>query len=348
MLFDLLKSRFYLYRCIGQLKLRLKAIRSNKVFACKALHGESGYNICINSDLTVSCNCQDYDGSGHIGDLKVEGFEEIIFGEKSQRFREALASCRFPVNVCWVCSDFILVNESEKHKYLNEPKLPKGIMVENTVLCNLSCVGCNRNKLMNIRSHKKLPSGGIEIISDIVSTYQIKNISFFNLGEPFISDKCADEIKTLKMKNKDARVITSTNGVYLDSLEKMDAALLLDHIYFSIDGSNQDTLTKYQIGGDFEKTYNNMKAIVELRNKRGATVPVIEWKYVLFRWNDHPLHIKKAIALARQAKVDIISFWPGGATLTYRSFRYHLHPFYKKLGKKSWKGREIDFRTETV
>jgi len=37
-------------------------------YYCKALSGLSSYNICINCDLTVSCNCQDYDGSGQIGE----------------------------------------------------------------------------------------------------------------------------------------------------------------------------------------------------------------------------------------------------------------------------------------
>ena len=40
---------------------RLKGQR----FYCRALAGESEYNLTINCDLTVSCNCQDYDGSGH-------------------------------------------------------------------------------------------------------------------------------------------------------------------------------------------------------------------------------------------------------------------------------------------
>ncbi len=38
-------------------------------FYCRALGGESEYNLAIHCDLTVSCNCQDYDGSGQIGDL---------------------------------------------------------------------------------------------------------------------------------------------------------------------------------------------------------------------------------------------------------------------------------------
>ena len=55
------------------------------------LHGESDYNITINSDLTVSCNCQDYNGSGHLGDLKKDSFEKVFFGPVAKNFREKLA-----------------------------------------------------------------------------------------------------------------------------------------------------------------------------------------------------------------------------------------------------------------
>ena len=222
---NLLQLRFCVYKLIGQSKLRLKAKITNRVFACKALQGESGYNICINSDMTVSCNCQDYDGSGQIGDLKTQTLPEIFSGKKAQAFREKLASCHFPTSTCWVCSDFCLINKSEKIKYLTKYKIPqKGIMVENTVLCNLSCLGCDREKLLSIRSINCLPDGAIEKISDMLSKHSIKNVSFFNLGEPFLSEKFAHEIKTLRMMNNDVRIITSTNGVFVDTTEKMEAA----------------------------------------------------------------------------------------------------------------------------
>src|SRR3954471_13442021 len=58
---------------------RLKGQR----FYCSALAGQSDYNITVNCDLTVSCNCQDYDGSGHFGDLNKTSFKEAFFGAKA-------------------------------------------------------------------------------------------------------------------------------------------------------------------------------------------------------------------------------------------------------------------------
>src|SRR5512135_339109 len=80
---------------------RLKGQR----FYCRALAGESEYNLTINCDLTVSCNCQDYDGSGHIGNLNESSFQEVFFGPGAGRLREALAKGKLPIKTCTRCSE---------------------------------------------------------------------------------------------------------------------------------------------------------------------------------------------------------------------------------------------------
>src|SRR5271165_5607722 len=77
-----------------------KARLRGQAFYCAALHGQSDYNITINSDLTVSCNCQDYDGSGHLGDLKQTSFENVFHGPVAKSFREHLAQGKLPIKAC--------------------------------------------------------------------------------------------------------------------------------------------------------------------------------------------------------------------------------------------------------
>ena len=50
--------------------LELRARLTGEKYYCNALAGEADYDITINSDMTVSCNCQDYEGTGHFGDLR--------------------------------------------------------------------------------------------------------------------------------------------------------------------------------------------------------------------------------------------------------------------------------------
>ena len=60
-------------------------------FHCRSLSGEALLGCYVNSDMTVSCNCQDMDGSGQIGDLRQSTFEEIFAGPKATRLRRELA-----------------------------------------------------------------------------------------------------------------------------------------------------------------------------------------------------------------------------------------------------------------
>ena len=87
-----------------------------------------------------------------------------------------------------------------------------------------------------------------------------------------------------------------------------------------------------------------MKRVVAARNARGAEKPVVEWKYVVFSWNDRESQVETAIRLAKEAGVDLISFVHGGAPPEYTSRRYFESSYFQNLGEKAERGREIWFR----
>ena len=88
-----------------------------------------------------------------------------------------------------------------------------------------------------------------------------------------------------------------------------------------------------------------MKALVDYRNARGLSQPLIEWKYLLFNWNDRRAVIMRAIEMAKTAGVDFISFWPTNNPFYGYSYRYRLGCL-NHIGVKNWKGRELDLRPE--
>ncbi|MBW6467870.1 MAG: radical SAM protein [Coriobacteriia bacterium] len=308
---------------------------------CKALAGESDYNICVNSDMTVSCNCQDFDGTGRIGDLRSHSLAEIFSGETVQAFQESLASREFPTSVCHACPELAPIPAHELARGPALGRVPRrGIMVENTAMCNLRCGLCRRKELLALRRQPSLSLEDVAHVSRMLAEYGIEQVAFFNLGEPFLSPDILSEIRLLRRHNPALRILTSTNGLLLDNEAKIEAALLTDYVYFSIDGVSQDTLVRYQVGGSFDRQYGNMKALVEQRNHRKATdrtvrVPLVEWKYVFFRWNDHLDHLTQAWELAQEAGVDRLTFHPGSVTeeadLSKRSL---TDPFFLSAGAR--------------
>jgi MoaA/NifB/PqqE/SkfB family radical SAM enzyme len=177
----------------------------------------------------------------------------------------------------------------------------------------------------------------------MLARQEVGTVYYFNLGEPFLPDNINEQISIIREYNPEIKIITSTNGVLLDTEKKLEAALMMDYVYISLDGVDQATVTRYQAGSNFEKAYRNMNNLLRMREERGTRRPIIEWKYVLFRWNDKPAQIDRAIDLARSAKVDVIAFYPGAAPIKCKTFRYYMHPYFQKLGEKTGQARTVNF-----
>jgi pyruvate-formate lyase-activating enzyme len=317
----------------------LKRTFDRRPLYCTALAGESNYNICVNSDMTVSCNCQDYDGQGHIGDLRTQTLAEIVSGEAVAGFQSMLYAREMPTSVCSTCPELAVLPRETARLGPAPGGIPiHGLMVENTVLCNLRCSLCRRDELLAQRGQRSMTLEDIERVAKMVSEYGIEQVSYFALGEPFVSQHIDEEIALMRQHNPEITIVTSTNGALVDTESKLSALLMMDHVYFSIDGTTQDTVSRYQVNGDFEKSFANMSRLVERRAQRladdpEAHVPTIEWKYVVFRWNDSREEILRAIRLAREAAVDRIVFYPGVAKRPDRSVRFHTDPLFASLGE---------------
>jgi MoaA/NifB/PqqE/SkfB family radical SAM enzyme len=325
--------------------LEIRAKITGQKYDCIALAGESEYNITVNSDRTVSCNCQDYDGSGHLGDLKKNSFEEIFFGPVARKFREDLAKGNIPISTCARCGDLRRMKRGEAPA---KPHLPyRGMLLENTVICNVDCIGCAREGAANIRTKKTMPLEELSQMADLAARLGMQRIFYLNLGEPFLSPTITRELPILREKNPNAYIRVSSNGVLLNSDAKREAALNLSDIQFSVHGISDEMCGKYMMRGSFEKAFDAMKQMVAYRDARGKKMPILEWKYLLFNWNDSPEMIQKAIAMAKDIGVDMISFWPTQNPFYGISWRYRLGQF-NHIGRSSWKGREVILRPENA
>jgi hypothetical protein len=330
----------YLLRIILKIYLEISAFFLRKKFYCLSLQGKSHYGISINCDLSVSCNCADIFGNGIIGNLKHQTLDQIFSSDRVLKFKQRLSRGRLAIIDCATC---IELRASKQVPDLKSTGSPEKIIIENTINCPLQCLSCKRERIKKLRTQSSLTSDDIKLLSKTIKNAGVKLIFFFNQGEPFSSDMIKEEITTLRHDNPHVFIKTSTNGMAIDSKEKAEAAQLMDHIIFSLDGPDQKTVSRYQRGINFHVVLNKMKELKELRGSREK--PVIEWKYVLFRWNDSPSCLNKAMKLAQEAKIDMISFCKTSYPLYGISYRYYLgFKYFKNIGRPSLKGREVDFR----
>ena len=185
-------------------------------------------------------------------------------------------------------------------------------------------------------------------MADLVHQSKWEKLFYLNLGEPFLSPTICQELPLLRAKNPDCWILVSTNGILLNTDAKREAALYLSQIMFSVHGISDEMSTKYMLEGSFEKAYAAMKAMVAYRDARGLKAPVLEWKYLLFNWNDQPQSIRRAIEMAKEIGVDLITFWPTHNPFYGMSWRYYIFGRMNHIGVKCWKGLLVILRPDNV
>src|SRR6185436_937654 len=128
-----------------------------------------------------------------------------------------------------------------------KPRLPyRGMLLENTVRCNIDCIGCDRESAARIRTNLQMDLAQLSKMADLVSELGLQKLFYLNLGEPFLSPNIGKELPLLREKNPKTRIVISTNGIILNNDMKREAALSASQLFFSIAGINEEMLKKYE------------------------------------------------------------------------------------------------------
>ena len=82
----------------------------------------------------------------------------------------------------------------------------------------------------------------------------------------------------------------------------------IDEVTFSIDGASQDTYVKYRQRGRFDVAIANLRAMADEKRRAGRDLPFLNWRYILFTWNDSDAEMERARQLAVEIGVDRLSW----------------------------------------
>ena len=168
-------------------------------------------------------------------------------------------------------------------------------------------------------------------------------LDFFNYGEPFAHPQALEMIEYVKGTYPNIYLYTSTNGLLLN--EEKTARLAssgINEVTFSIDGADPRTYARYRRGGDFARVLKNMAALVREKRRLGREVPFINWRYILFKWNDSFLQMSKARRLAGRIGVDRLTWEitdhpPAAASIKYRVGS----PAWRRIFYEIWDSSQI-------
>ena len=336
-----------LLRKTGATLLTATAKLRGRGFVCDSIQGTASIGVCINSDLTLSCGCRDVDGSGLVGDLRECSLEDAFLGPAARSFREQLADGRIPTPNCTRCMHLRMVPKHEAQGLRDHVTMPSSVMVENTSACNLRCLSCRRDMVKRLRKRRTMSLDDVRKVAEDLGTIGVEEITFHQLGEPFLSNRVLEELTIIRECNPGVRLQVSTNGSFVNTDRKREAVLLFDHIQFSLDGIDRKMVARYQRGLDFDTVLRNLKDLVAYRDAGNHPRPRIVWKYLLFRWNERRKYQFRAIDLAREAGVDELWFEKTVSPFYGLPWRSHLG-FNSDLGVDRGFARHVIFREETV
>ena len=178
---------------------------------------------------------------------------------------------------------------------------PFMMMVEPTNLCNLRCPLCPSGN-----GQMKRPRGTMEL-----ATFQrlidqagghLLLLMLWNQGEPFINKHLLEMVRYARARR--IPTMTSTNGHFIgtpaEAREVVESGL--DEVIISFDGVDQETYSRYRVGGQIEKVFEGTRLLARAKAELGSDTPLINLQFIVFRHNEE--EVATAQRLARDLGAD--------------------------------------------
>ena len=134
-------------------------------------------------------------------------------------------------------------------------------------------------------------------------------IDFFNYGETFLHKRAVEMCEYIKSRFPHVYLYTSTNGLALN--EEQARRLVrsgIDEVTFSIDGATQASYERYRQRGRLDVALANLRAMADEKRRAGRDVPFLNWRYILFTWNDSDEEMALARRMAAEIGVDRLTW----------------------------------------
>ena len=186
--------------------------------------------------------------------------------------------------------------------------LPYVLKIETTNVCNQRCPFCLDRDRSQIdedgRGFGKMHFDCFKRIIDMLAPTTLR-LNMYGSGEPVLYPDIYDFIRYAADKNIGVTISANLSAFKKENAEKLVASGL-EHLIVSCHGASPETYDKYNVGGDFHKTQENMKAICDAKKKLGSKLPFVDWQFLRFSHNQH--EIPKAREMAKEIGVNAVRF----------------------------------------
>lgn len=258
-------------------------------------------------DGRIVCGCADPYGRRVLGDARTTPVSGVWNGPTITQLRIGLNGGGS--TFCGDCPLKLPLGKDERPavRAVDAGALPSRLYIECTAACNISCNQACCAPETGITRTRQAGMLDFDLFRRVVDETgpTLVRIDFFNYGEAFLHKRAVEMCGYIKSKYPHVYLYTSTNGLALS--EEAARRLVhtgIDEVTFSIDGARPESYVRYRQRGDFEKAIRTLRIVMDEKQRSGRDVPFVNWRYILFVWNDSDEEMRDARRLAADLGVD--------------------------------------------
>jgi hypothetical protein len=253
------------------------------------------------------CGCADPYAKRVLGDARTSSIAGIWQGEVAARLRADIN--QGGSSFCGDCPLKLPLGPGDPipQRDLGVAAIPGRLYIECTAACNISCFQACCAPETGITRTRQAGMLDFDLFTKVVDEAgpSLGRIDFFNYGEAFLHKRAVEMCEYIKTKFPHIYLYTSTNGLaFTEEKVRQLARSGIDEVTFSLDGSSQEAYVRYRQRGNFDKAIANLRALVDEKAKQQRDVPFVNWRYILFNWNDHDEEMARAQQMADEVGVD--------------------------------------------
>src|SRR6478736_4069788 len=208
--------------------------------------------------------------------------------------------------------------ESRSH----ERPYPPQLVIENTSICNLTCIHCSHRELQRTRRHMKRELWN-KIVEEFGSNSPDTEIWPTFYGEALIMGYKSelwdrlDYAAAVGCRN----LVLNSNGTLLSRWDNIDKILAspLRRFILSLDGLSKETFELIREKAKWEEVYPAVEELCRRRIANGQKYPAITAQFSVMKQNAHEVDAYRAYWEARGAEVKVRPMLEWTATGTVRT-----------------------------
>lgn len=209
------------------------------------------------------------------------------------------------------------------------PPIPNELIIETSGTCNLGCPLCvTGSRTGDLPKVFLTPDNLWKVLKQFP---KLQLAMLYSWGEPLINSKFFDLMTIYRTHNIETQLDTNLSLRLSDDFLDKLTSCGLNVLRASIDGASQETYEIYRKYGNFKLAYDNLRKIREIQKSTGREKPVLYWKFLVHKHNEHEIDKAKKMAKAIDVPLLLDQF---GLSDDIPDVRVDTTPFQER--KKYW------------